>query len=135
MNSSRFVIAAAAAALSSCAGLFGGRPLSRGPDLPAAVGEVSFTRLAGSGTAVEVRVENLVEPDRLNPPGYAYVAWVRTGREGPPSNLGFLSLRGDSSGELRALTALDCSELFITAEATGDAERPTGRRLLWAACD
>lgn len=135
MIARRFVLAAAAAALSSCAGLGGGRPLSRGPELPAAAGEVRFTRLAGSGTAVSVRVENLAEPERLDPPGYAYVAWVRTGREDPPSNLGCLSMRGDFSGELRALTTVDCSELFITAEATGDAERPTGRRLLWAACD
>jgi hypothetical protein len=124
-----------AAALSSCAAFGGGRAMSRGPEAAAAEGEVSFRKLPGRITAVEVRVKNLREPERLSPPGYAYVAWLRGRREDPPSNLGLLNMREDLSGELRATTPLTCSELFITAEATADAERPTGRRLLWTACD
>lgn len=135
MNPIRLLIPAAAAALASCSALGGGRALSRGPDVPAAEGEVSFRRMPGRVTAVELRVKNLREPELLSPPGYAYVAWVRARREDPPANLGLLNLRDDLSGELRATTPLACSELFITAEATADAERPTGRRLLWTACD
>lgn len=135
MRLSRCLSAAGVAVLSSCAALGGGRPLVAGPDAPAAEGEVSFTRLAGSGTAVELRVRHLPQPERLDPPGYTYVAWVRAGREEAPRNLGGLVFRDDRSAELRALTAQDCAELFVTAEATGDAERPTGRRLLWTARD
>lgn len=135
MNMFRCVLAAGVAALSSCAALGGGRTLAIGPDAPAAVGKVRFTRMAGSATAVDLRVRHLPPPERLDPPGYAYVAWVRAAREDPPLNLGGLVMRDDRSGELRALTELACTELFVTAEATSDAERPTGRRLLWAACD
>jgi hypothetical protein len=135
MNMRLMSITAAVAALSSCAALGGGRSLSRGPDMPAAVGEVSFTRMGAGGTAVDLRVKHLNPPERLNPPGYTYVAWVRARRDEAPTNLGFLNMAPDLSGELRALAPVECSELFITAEATGDAERPTGRRLLWAACE
>lgn len=135
MNTRILLIPAAVAALSSCAALGGGRSLSRGPELAAAEGEVSFTRMPGSGTAVDLRVKHLREPERLDPPGYAYVAWAQARSDEPPVNLGLLNMAPDLSGELRVMTEVPCTELFITAEASGDAERPSGRRLLWAACD
>lgn len=135
MAITRCMIAAAAAALTSCAALGGGRTLSRGPDLPAAEGEIRFRRMDARATGVELQVRHLKEPERLSPPGYAYVAWVRGARESPVRNLGGLVLRHDRSGELRALTEPGCSEVFVTVEATSDAERPSGRRLLWADCE
>ncbi|MBI2384772.1 MAG: hypothetical protein HYV14_02040 [Elusimicrobia bacterium] len=135
MNTKILLMPAVAAALWSCASLGGGRSLSRGPELAAAEGEVSFTRVPGSGTAVDLRVKHLREPERLEPPAYAYVAWAQARGDEPPVNLGLLNVAPDLSGELRVLTATACAGLFVTAEASGDAERPTGRRLLWAACD
>lgn len=136
MNPIRPLISTVAvAALSSCAALGGGRTLSLAPEIPWAEGAVKFTKIDGGGTAVELRVRNLMEPERLDPPGYAYVAWVRGAREDPPRNVGALSLSEDLSGELRTTTEHACSELFVTVEATGDAERPTGRRLFWARRD
>lgn len=135
MNAIRLTILAAGSVLSSCAALGGGRALSRAPELPSAEGRIRFTRMVGSGTGVDLRVRHLPEPERLDPPAYAYVAWARGSRESPPQNLGFLRRGDDDAGELRALGAQGCSEVFITAEATGDAESPAGRRLLWAACD
>lgn len=129
----RFTIPLIAAALASCAA-FGGdrRPLSRGPDVAPAEGEAVFTRVNAVATAIELRLKNLAEPERLNPPGYVYIAWVRAGREAEPRNVGRLIVSPDFTGELRALTDARWSELFVTVEATGDAERPTGRRLFWA---
>lgn len=135
MNTKILLVPAAVAALSSCAAFGGGRALSRGPELAAAEGEVSFTRVPAGGTAVDLRVKHLREPERLDPPGYAYVAWAQARRDEPPVNLGLLNMAPDMSGELRVMTEAPCTELFITAEASGDAERPTGRRLLWAACE
>lgn len=136
MNEKRVWFAAVVAALSACAGrMGGGRPLSHGPDMPAAEGSVKIQAIQGGGASVSVRVKNLREPEELRPPGYAYVAWVQDGREAPPRNLGCLSVGDDLSGELRAVMESDCSDLFVTVEAIADAERPTGRRLLWARCD
>lgn len=125
--------AALVAGLSSCAGLGGGRPLSRAPELATGEGEVVFAP-NGAGTDVALRVRNLPEPERLEPPGYAYVAWAQASPEEPPRNLGALRM-GEEAGALKARTELDYFDLFITAEAAGDAERPAGRRLLWAARD
>lgn len=135
MRASGWTVAVLVSALSSCAALGGGRPLSRAPDLATGEGEVVFRGSGDGGTSVDLSVRNLPEPERLDPPGYAYVAWAQDSPENPPRNLGFLRRDDEAGGGLKARTELDYFELFITAEATGDAERPTGRRLLWAARD
>lgn len=135
MNASRLPVAALAAALSSCAAFGDPRSLSRAPELATGAGEVVFTKSEDGGTAVKLSVRNLPEPDRLDPPGYTYVAWAQDAPESIPLNLGSLRLGEDADAELKARTELDYFELFITAEPAGDVERPTGRRLLWAALD
>lgn len=135
MNASGWTVAALAAALSSCAAFGGGRPLSRGPELATGEGEVVFERSGDGGTAVRLSVRNLPEPERLDPPGYAYVAWAQGSPENPPLNIGSLRMEEEAGGELRARTELDFFDLFITAEPDREAERPTGRRLMWAARD
>lgn len=135
MNARQRTVAALVATLSSCAAFGGGRPLSRGPELATGEGVVVFEKTGDGGTAVTLSVRNLPEPDRLDPPGYAYVAWAQDSPENAPLNIGSLRLGEEAGGELRARTELEYFELFITAEPAGDAERPTGRRLLWAARD
>lgn len=127
MKASGWTVAALVAALSACAS-GGVRPLTRAAELATGEGEVVFGKSGDGGTSVGLRVRNLPEPERLEPPGYAYVAWAQDSAENPPRNLG--ALRG--GGELKSRTELESFELFITAEPAGDAERPTGRRLLWA---
>lgn len=135
MKARGWTVSAVVAALSSCAALGGGRTLSRAPELATGEGEVVFRKSGDGGTAVDLSVRNLPEPERLDPPAYAYVAWAQDSPENPPRNLGFLRRGDEAGGELKARTELDYFDLFITAEAAGDAERPTGRRLLWAARD
>ncbi len=131
MRHARWTAVLLAGALSSCAALGGPRRLKGAGDTADARGEVQFRRVDRSVTAIDLRVTKLPDPEQLVPPGYVYVAWVRAGREAPAKNIGFLNNGPRSSFELRALTEHDCSELFVTAEAAGDAERPTGPRLLW----
>lgn len=135
MNARRTSVAALVAALSSCAAFGGGRPLSRGPELATGDGEAVFERSGDGGTAVRLRVRNLPEPEGLDPPGYAYVAWAQDSPENPPRNLGSLRRDGEAGAGLKARTDLEYFDLFITAEPAGDVERPTGRRLMWAARD
>ena len=130
---SELVLVGGALMLASCAG--GGRQLSRGSDIPSAVGDVRFLPMGTEGLGIDLRVQNLPDPEQLSPPGYTYVAWVQAGRDEAPRNVGALNMNPDLSGELRTLTPLAFAELFVTAEAAADVERPTGRRLLWASRD
>lgn len=131
MKSTRWTAIVLAAALSSCAALGGPRKLRGEADAAGAKGEVRFTRVDRSVTAIDLRVSGLPDPEKLNPPGYVYIAWVRADREAPPRNVGYLNIGPRRSGELRALTEHDCAELFVTAEGASDVESPTGPRLLW----
>ena len=125
-------IVAAVAALSACASLSVGRRLNRSPDMRAADGTVKFRTLRGADTGIDLRVKHLVEPDQLLPPGYVYVAWVRRTPDDPAQNVGVLNLDADLAGALTTVTPLRRFTLFVTVEATRDAERPAGPRLLWA---
>lgn len=135
MRASGWTVAGLVAALSSCAAFGAGRPLSRAPGLATGEGEVVFRKSGDGGTSVDLSVRNLPEPERLDPPGYAYVAWAQDSPERPPRNLGRLRRRAEAGAGLKARTELSYFELFITAEAAVDADRPTGPRLLWAARD
>ena len=126
-------LSAVCAALSACAGLdVGGRQLHRSPEVRSAEGTVKFQKIGSDETGIELRVKNLKEPEEMVPPGYSYVAWVRSTPEDPAHNVGPLNLDDDLSGELRTETPLRRFELFVTAEPTSDAAEPTGQRLLWA---
>jgi hypothetical protein len=127
------VLSLLAAALSACAALgLGGRPLSRSPGFPAAEGTVSFRDAREGGTGIVLRVRHMTEPDRLDPPGYVYVAWIRGGADVPPQNLGVLEVGADRGAALAAATPLRRFELFVTAESARDVVRPAGPPLLWA---
>lgn len=131
MKPNRWLTVVLAAALPSCAALGAPRKLNREADVAGARGEVRFTKVDRSVTAIDLRVTGLPDPEKLTPPGYVYIAWVRAGREAPARNVGYLNLGPRSTGELRALTEHDCAELFVTAEGSSDVERPSGPRLLW----
>lgn len=94
-------------------------------------GNARITRTVDRGTMIELRFARLPDPETLNPPGYTYVAWVQGGRESPPQNVGALILAKDLSGKLRTFTPLRHFTLFVTAEASGDASRPSGLPLFW----
>ena len=129
------VLLFAAAASSGCAALdLCGRHLTRAREFPAS-GVVSFRRLSDGDTGINLRVERLSEPDRLSPPGYVYVAWVRGGAETPPRNVGVLDVDSDRDGTLRTETPLSRFDFFVTAESARDVAAPAGPRLLWASRD
>jgi hypothetical protein len=128
-----FLAAAVALSLSSCGTVEGSRRLKRADALlPHASGVVKFKRLSGEDTLIDLRVKRLAEPDKLTPPGYMYVAWVRGSVDDPPQNVGSLVLDKDMRGELRTITPLQRFEVFVTAESASDVEKPSGERLLWA---
>ena len=89
------IAAAAAVLMAALAGCASGPRLSRAPALAKAKGTVSFMKTADHGTRIVLAVGNLTDPENLNPPGYAYVAWVQSDREAPPHNVGALVVDDD----------------------------------------
>lgn len=121
--------AALAGAIYGC-GSFGGH-LRSGPAGGGAEGEARFRRTLDDDVAIELTVRHLRDPEKLNPPAWAYVAWVRSSKEAPALNVGALRVAKDRSGTLKTVTRLRAFDLFVTAEAAATAERPTGEPLLW----
>jgi hypothetical protein len=130
MNRIIGVLAAAVVAV-TFGGCAGAPRLSSAPALSKAKGSVTFQPTLYSGTRISVRIENLKEPEKLDPPGYAYVAWVQNDREAPPQNVGALSLDVDLNGVLKTITPLHEFEFFVTVEPSSDASAPTGPPLFW----
>ncbi len=119
----------AAGALSGC-GAFGGH-LQSARRSAGAEGEVRFRRVSGNDVAIDLAVKHMKEPERLDPPAWAYVAWVRGSREEPAMNVGMISVAKDRTGELKAVTQLRRFEFFVTAEPSATVEEPSGEPLLW----
>jgi hypothetical protein len=125
------IIAVAAAALAACAG----PRVAAAPDLSQAEGVVKFGRLSDDRVSIDLAVRRLEEPEKLSPPGHAYVAWVRRGPDHPAQNVGALNVDEQLNGELRTATDLRRFELFVTAEAASDVDKPAGPPLLWTSHD
>ena len=118
--------------LGTLAGCALGPRLASAPPLSKTKRTVSFKTSPDRGTRIILKVKNLPQAEDLNPPGYAYVAWVQSDWEAPPQNVGALAVDNDQKGELKTTTPLRDFELFVTAEAACDAAKPTGPPLLWA---
>lgn len=124
-------VAAAVILTAAFAGCASGPRLASAPSLSKAKGSVAFKTTLYSGTRIVVKIKNLPEPEKLDPPGYAYVAWVQNEREAPAQNVGALALDVDLNGELQTITPLHEFDFFLTVEPSSDAAQPTGPPLLW----
>jgi hypothetical protein len=132
MKTLSIVSLAAAGALAACS-LFGPRtvPMEADPSIPAAEGSVKFTKSSNDNTGIALTVKHLANPEKLTPPAHAYVVWLRTAKDSAPQNIGSLTVDENLDGTLDTVTAQHAFELFITAEASGQAQKPEGPRLLW----
>jgi hypothetical protein len=101
------------------------------PDIPAASGKVKFGKAGNGNTSIDLMVKYLADPQKLQPPGAVYVAWVSADKDSPAQNMGALMVNDRREGTLKTVTALRTFQLFVTAEASGQVQTPTGNRLLW----
>lgn len=102
--------------------------------LPATEGELDCAEAENGNTSVDLKVKHMAKPERLTPPASVYVVWTRAGKNAPAQNIGALIVDDALTGRLRTVSPLHRFELFVTAEASGQAQTPSGEPLVWASC-
>ena len=105
--------------------------LNVSPDIPAAQGKVKFNKTNDGNIALKLSVKYLADPQKLQPPAAIYVVWVAQDKDAAPQNIGALKVEKDREGSLKTVTPFHAFQLFVTAEANGQVQEPTGKRLLW----
>src|SRR5687767_3998144 len=108
-------LAGAACALLFAAEGCSSRRMAKLPDARVGEASVAFKDNTDGSVRIDARVAALEEPERLVPPAYTYVGWVRGGPDEPAQNLGALALDKDLNGRLQAVTQLKSFEFFVTA--------------------
>lgn len=96
--------------------------------VPAADGKVKVKKDRNGNYALDIKVENLADPSRLEVPKAHYVVWVETESNGS-QNLGQLSINKNLfsnalSGSLETVTPYKPIRFFITAEDQGNIQYP-----------
>lgn len=107
--------------------------LATSAKVPAAQGQLKIKDAGNNNTGIELRVQHLANPYKIDPGATTFMVWAKpfaeTSRVHP---LGALSVDKDLSAALDATTPLKNFELFVTAESSSQVQEPQGERLLWA---
>jgi len=134
MNNRRFVSAfliATCLAATSCASSSRQLRLSASPDIPAAQATAKVSATENGNTQIDLVVEHMASPERVDPGATVYVVWVRGNEAGAqPQNLGALKVDDKLKGSISAVTPLRSFDLYVTAEPSQLSSMPTGKTLL-----
>lgn len=95
---------------------------------PAADGTAKIKKDKNNNYIIDVTLKYLADPDRLNPPRQYYVAWAET-ESNAPVNLGMLISDKNNKATLKSLTSSKPTQIFITAEDTGDTNWPGNQEI------
>ena len=97
--------------------------------LPAADAVVKIDKNDSNNYELELEVENMAKPDRLDPPRKTYVVWMVSERNGT-INMGNLKINNKLKGSLKAVTPYKPICFFITAEEKQDVTTPSTQVVL-----
>ncbi|MFV8441761.1 hypothetical protein [Flavobacterium sp. LB2P44] len=96
--------------------------------VPAAQGNVSIKKDSNKNYSIKIKILNLAEVNRLQPPKNVYVVWMET-KDAVVKNIG--QIKSDTaffSSKLKAdfetVTSFEPSKIFITAEEDADVKYP-----------
>ncbi len=126
----KVALAAGALALAGCA--TSKVALNGTGQLAAAQGLIKASPTANDNTSLDITVQHLAQPNRVESGATTYVVWVRPQGSEMAQNLGALKVDGNLSGRLKTITPYENFEVFITAEPTAAVSRPRGDQLLSA---
>ena len=96
--------------------------------VPAAEGVVKIKKDENNNRSIDIKIKNLAEPERLQIPKSVYVVWMVTEENGV-KNIGQLTsskslFSSQLEGSLKTLTPFKPTQIFITAELSGDISMP-----------
>lgn len=102
--------------------------------VPAAEGSVKMKSDKNNNTTIDLSVERLADPARLNPPKKNYVVWMETESNGT-KNIGSLNtssgfLSGKMKSSLKTVTPYKPTGFFITAEDDASVQYANGQVVL-----
>ncbi len=102
--------------------------------VPAAEGSVKIKSDKNKNTSVDLSVERLADPERLNPSKKTYVVWMETASNGT-KNIGSLNtssgfLSGKMKSSLKTVTPYKPTGFFITAEDDASVQYANGQVVL-----
>jgi hypothetical protein len=120
-----FLLLAVILSFSSCTTLVK-FPVS--PIVPAAEGTVKIKNDKNNNYLIEVSVNYLANPERLNPPKNHYVIWMDT-QSGTTVNLGMLSSNKNNKASFKTVNSSKPYQIFITAEDNGDFSFPSDQEV------
>ena len=106
--------------------------LTSSPDIPGAQSTAKVSTTGNGNTQIDLVVEHLASPERVDQDATVYVVWVRGNEaEAQPQNLGAIKVDDDLKGSISATTPLRSFDLYITAEPSQLSTVPKGRTLLY----
>jgi len=96
--------------------------------VPAATGKVKMKKDRNNNYALDISIENLTSPKRLDPPKNVYVAWIETDNSGA-KNIGQISsssglFSSELKGSLETVTSFKPKRIFISAEDDATVQYP-----------
>ncbi len=98
--------------------------------VPAAVGSVTVKKDKNKNYTIQLKVDNLADPKRLDPPREMYVVWMETDHSNN-TNIGQLKTSSGMMSKalkssLSTVTSFKPTAFFITAENSSDIQYPNG---------
>lgn len=102
--------------------------------VPAAEGTINWKKDKNDNYVISIKMVNLAEVERLQPPKKAYVVWLEN-QEGRPKNLGQINSSHETfSKKLKAtfetVSSFKPTKIFITAEDESDVNYPSSMIVL-----
>ena len=124
-NTKKILLIAIVAILSSCANT---KKFPVSNIVPAADISVKKNINSQKNFTLEITVQNLASPERINPPGKNYIVWIVT-KDFGIKNVGQLNVENAKKGYFNTITPFDFYEVFITVENQGDLNYPKGAEI------
>lgn len=91
--------------------------------VPAAEGDVTVKKDKNNNYVIKIKISNLAEIDRLQPPKKGYVIWMEW-EQGFAKNIGLVSSSTQLNVSFETLSTLRPTRIFITAEEDEKVQYP-----------
>lgn len=91
--------------------------------VPAAEGYVRVKKDGNQNYAITLKIENLAEVDKMQPPKKAYVVWIETDR-GVNRNLGQIVSSKNLNANFQTVSSYKPVRIFLTAEDNENVQYP-----------